>query len=191
MSITGHSTTDMVDRYSHYSAGLVLKKLERGQDAEALLAEIGFLSNQFRAVGGDPAKLAELLRHRLANGPSTINEKLSRPRSSGVVAIRVAENGAREVLLITSRETRRWVVPKGWPMKGRKPWEAAAQEALEEAGVVGRPRKKPAGTYTDVRARKTRPSSSQIARRCMKPASRHQKCVRWDIRPAVAIPAFG
>ena len=32
MSITGHSTTDMVDRYSHYSAGLVLKKLERGQD---------------------------------------------------------------------------------------------------------------------------------------------------------------
>jgi 8-oxo-dGTP pyrophosphatase MutT (NUDIX family) len=33
-------------------------------------------------------------------------------------------------------------------MKGRKPWEAAAQEALEEAGIVGRPRKKPAGTYT-------------------------------------------
>jgi integrase len=63
MSITGHSTTDMVDRYSHYSAGLVLKKLERGQDAEALLAEIGFLSDQFRAVGGDPSKLAELLRH--------------------------------------------------------------------------------------------------------------------------------
>ena len=63
MSITGHSTTDMVDRYSHYSAGLVLKKLERGQDAEALLAEIGFLSDQYRAVGGDPAKLAELLRH--------------------------------------------------------------------------------------------------------------------------------
>ena len=63
MSITGHSTTDMVDRYSHYSAGLVLNKLERGQDAEALLAEIGFLSDQYRAVGGDPAKLAELLGH--------------------------------------------------------------------------------------------------------------------------------
>ncbi len=62
MSITGHSTTDMVDRYSHYSAGLVLKKLDRGQDAEALLAEIGFLSDQYRAAGGDPAKLAELLR---------------------------------------------------------------------------------------------------------------------------------
>ena len=62
MSITGHRTTDMVDRYSRYSAGLALKKLERGQDAEALLAEIGFLSDQFRAVDGDPAKLGDLLR---------------------------------------------------------------------------------------------------------------------------------
>ena len=43
-----------------------------------------------------------------------------------------------EVLLITSRETRRWVVPKGWPMKKKTPSEAAAQEAWEEAGVRGR-----------------------------------------------------
>ena len=41
------------------------------------------------------------------------------------------------VLLITSRDTGRWVIPKGWPMKGRKPHEAAAQEAFEEAGVQG------------------------------------------------------
>jgi integrase len=62
MSIAGHSATDMVDRYSHYSASLILKKLERGQDAEALLAEIGFLSDQDRAVAGDLANLAELSR---------------------------------------------------------------------------------------------------------------------------------
>ncbi|MGZ3274726.1 MAG: NUDIX hydrolase [Caulobacteraceae bacterium] len=42
-----------------------------------------------------------------------------------------------EILLITSRETRRWVIPKGWPMKGRAPQEAAALEAAEEAGVDG------------------------------------------------------
>jgi 8-oxo-dGTP pyrophosphatase MutT (NUDIX family) len=42
-----------------------------------------------------------------------------------------------EVLLVTSRETRRWVIPKGWPMKGRAPQEAAAIEALEEAGISG------------------------------------------------------
>jgi 8-oxo-dGTP pyrophosphatase MutT (NUDIX family) len=42
-----------------------------------------------------------------------------------------------EILLVTSRETHRWVIPKGWPMKGRAPHEAAAVEALEEAGIYG------------------------------------------------------
>ena len=48
----------------------------------------------------------------------------------------------REVMLVSSRETKRWVIPKGWPMKGRKPHAAAAQEALEEAGVSARSRKR-------------------------------------------------
>lgn len=52
-----------------------------------------------------------------------------------------------EVMLITSRETRRWVIPKGWPMKGRKPHAAAAREALEEAGVSGKVAKAGLGTY--------------------------------------------
>ena len=43
-----------------------------------------------------------------------------------------------EVLLITSRGTGRWIVPKGWPMAGRSLAEAAMQEAWEEAGVTGR-----------------------------------------------------
>jgi 8-oxo-dGTP pyrophosphatase MutT (NUDIX family) len=42
-----------------------------------------------------------------------------------------------EVLLITSRETGRWVLPKGWPMENRTGAEAAATEAWEEAGVKG------------------------------------------------------
>lgn len=42
-----------------------------------------------------------------------------------------------EILLVTSRETRRWVTPKGWPMAERTDSEAAAQEAFEEAGVEG------------------------------------------------------
>lgn len=52
-----------------------------------------------------------------------------------------------EILLISSRETHRWVIPKGWPMKGRKPYAAAAREALEEAGVVGRIAKHAVGSY--------------------------------------------
>ena len=50
-------------------------------------------------------------------------------------------------MLITSRETRRWVIPKGWPMRDRKDYRAAAREALEEAGISGRIRKRPLGTY--------------------------------------------
>ncbi|MGQ0611904.1 MAG: NUDIX hydrolase [Paracoccaceae bacterium] len=42
-----------------------------------------------------------------------------------------------QVLLITSRDTGRWVLPKGWVMEGRSPAEAAAREAWEEAGVKG------------------------------------------------------
>lgn len=49
------------------------------------------------------------------------------------------EAGLVEVLVITSRETRRWVIPKGWPIKGMKPTRSAAQEAFEEAGVEGQP----------------------------------------------------
>ena len=51
------------------------------------------------------------------------------------------------ILLVTSRDTGRWVIPKGWPMKGRKPHAAAAQEAFEEAGVEGRVAKQSIGFY--------------------------------------------
>lgn len=53
-----------------------------------------------------------------------------------------------EVLLVTSRETGRWVVPKGWPMAGRTLAEAAAREAWQEAGVRGRPDPDALGHYT-------------------------------------------
>jgi 8-oxo-dGTP pyrophosphatase MutT (NUDIX family) len=52
-----------------------------------------------------------------------------------------------EILLVTSRETGRWVIPKGWPMKGRTRREAAAIEAVEEAGVGGRMIRKAVGAY--------------------------------------------
>lgn len=52
-----------------------------------------------------------------------------------------------EILLITSRETRRWVIPKGWPMPGLTPVEAATREAFEEAGAGGVVAKKPLGRY--------------------------------------------
>jgi len=52
-----------------------------------------------------------------------------------------------QVLLVTSRGTGRWVIPKGWPMEGRTLSGAAAQEAWEEAGVRGRVESEELGRY--------------------------------------------
>jgi len=61
---------------------------------------------------------------------------LRRPRRLQVAALCYRENNpGKEVLLITSRGTGRWIVPKGWPIDGLNAIEAALQEAWEEAGV--------------------------------------------------------
>ena len=51
--------------------------------------------------------------------------------------MRWKKDGTFQVLMVTSRETKRWVMPKGWTMDGKKPWTAAEIEALEEAGAAG------------------------------------------------------
>lgn len=51
------------------------------------------------------------------------------------------------VLLITSRDTGRWIIPKGWTMRGRSRSAAALREAWEEAGVKGHVEKHPFGRY--------------------------------------------
>lgn len=55
--------------------------------------------------------------------------------------------GKLRVLMVTSRDTGRWVMPKGWLMDGKKPWQAAKIEALEEAGATGFISDKPIGHY--------------------------------------------
>jgi 8-oxo-dGTP pyrophosphatase MutT (NUDIX family) len=52
-----------------------------------------------------------------------------------------------EILLVTSRETGRWIIPKGWPAKGKPPHKSAAREAREEAGVVGSVKRRPLGVF--------------------------------------------
>lgn len=56
-----------------------------------------------------------------------------------------------EVLLITSRDTGRWIIPKGWPMKGHSDAAAALREAYEEAGVQGEVAPEPLGQFTYVK----------------------------------------
>ena len=60
---------------------------------------------------------------------------------------REAKDGALEILLVTSRDTGRWIIPKGWPSKRLKDCKAAAREARQEAGVKGKIFRKAIGTY--------------------------------------------
>ncbi len=70
---------------------------------------------------------------------------------------RVGAKGV-EVLLVTSRRTRRWILPKGWPVEGLNPDGCAAMEALEEAGAIGDVEKTPLGVYRYTKHHKKSPS---------------------------------
>lgn len=65
----------------------------------------------------------------------------------GALPYRFSQDAALEILLVTTRGTRRWIVPKGWPIKGLRPAKSAAREAFEEAGVTGRIGAKPIGMF--------------------------------------------
>lgn len=75
-----------------------------------------------------------------------------------VAAIPVRTNayGELQVMLVTSRETKRWVVPKGWPWPKLANYKAAAGEAWEEAGIRGQMTKAKLGSYQYEKRQKRR-----------------------------------
>lgn len=93
-------------------------------------------------------------------------------RQFGVLAWKPAPGSGGEeeplILLITSRETRRWVVPRGNPMPGLKPHQAAAEEAWEEAGVRGAVADAPLGTYRYMKVRRSGSVEAEVALYAMK-----------------------
>ncbi|ACS60823.1 MULTISPECIES: NUDIX hydrolase [Rhizobium] len=92
-------------------------------------------------------KAAGLL-HQLALVPETLFKGAFLQQYGAVCFRYLGDEDKVEILLVTSRQSRRWVIPKGWPMRRKKPFETAATEAWEEAGVQGSVRKKPIGRYT-------------------------------------------
>src|SRR5262249_21591095 len=66
----------------------------------------------------------------------------------GALCVRRQDDGSCQVLLVTSRDTGRWIIPKGWKAKRLEDHEAAAREAREEAGVSGKVATKPIGNYS-------------------------------------------
>ena len=71
----------------------------------------------------------------------------AKTKQVAAVPFRFNERGDLQVLLVTSRETKRWVLPKGWPWPQVSNYESAAGEAWEEAGVVGRAIKGKIGSF--------------------------------------------
>jgi 8-oxo-dGTP pyrophosphatase MutT (NUDIX family) len=81
---------------------------------------------------------------------SFLGPLLQRPKKLQVAALCHRGEGAdSEYLLITSRDTGRWIIPKGWPIRGLKSNETALREAWEEAGVKNsQASNTPVGRYT-------------------------------------------
>lgn len=78
-----------------------------------------------------------------------VSPMIKRPARVQVAALCSKGDGnEKRVLLITSRDTGRWILPKGWPIDGLDAPRAAMQEAWEEAGVKGKVNKDPIGQFT-------------------------------------------
>ncbi|AVA25568.1 NUDIX hydrolase [Rhizobium sp. NXC24] len=105
----------------------------------------------------------------------------------GAICSRTGADGTIEVLLITTRETHRWTIPKGWPIKGLKPNKVAEREAWEEAGVKGKAEKKPFGYYTYLKvfdSENVMPSMVEVHRLqvkkvCAKFPERKERTLEW------------
>jgi 8-oxo-dGTP pyrophosphatase MutT (NUDIX family) len=78
---------------------------------------------------------------------SQVETPSQKPHQCGALCWKPDENGNIEVLLVTSRRTGRWVIPKGNLKKREARHECARREAYEEAGVTGKIGKKTIGRY--------------------------------------------
>jgi 8-oxo-dGTP pyrophosphatase MutT (NUDIX family) len=93
------------------------------------------------------------LHHLLQNWRDRLTPRVDvaeATRQSGAIPYTVVE-GRAVFLLVTSRRTGRWIFPKGSVIQGMTPWESAAQEAFEEAGVEGHVETVPIGAYRDLK----------------------------------------
>lgn len=71
-------------------------------------------------------------------------------------------NNSYEILLITSNTTKRWIIPKGWPQKGKTLPQSAAAEAYEEAGVKGIISDLPIASYNYEKLKRKKNTSKKI-----------------------------
>jgi 8-oxo-dGTP pyrophosphatase MutT (NUDIX family) len=106
--------------------------------------------------------------------------------------LRLAKNGAIEILLVTSRDTGRWIIPKGWTSKRLRDRKAAAREAREEAGVKGKIFREAIGTYRYIKRElgdgvlvEVRVFLLKVSKRCKRwPEKRERRRAWFDLKDA-------
>lgn len=115
-------------------------------------------------------------------------------RQYGVLAYDISDDGEPRILLITSRSTKRWIIPRGNPIRGLSPAKSAAQEAYEEAGITGLVLPDEIGTYKYRKRRRAGYSVTANVHVFLLRATvqsghfpeRHQRETRWFTREEAA-----
>jgi 8-oxo-dGTP pyrophosphatase MutT (NUDIX family) len=117
----------------------------------------------------------------------------------GALPFRFNKAGSLELLLVTTRQTKRWIIPKGWPAKGMKPAKSAAREAYEEAGIRGAIGRKSIGAFfyekrleesDSTIACEVRVFPMNVKRRLKTWPEAHERDARW-FEPRDALSALG
>jgi 8-oxo-dGTP pyrophosphatase MutT (NUDIX family) len=115
-------------------------------------------------------------------------------RQVAALPLRLAKNGGIEILLVTSRDTGRWIIPKGWTSKRIKDCKAAAREARQEAGVKGKIFRDAIGTYRYIKRElgsgvliEVRVFLLKVSKRCKRWPEKHERRRAWfDIEAAAS-----
>ena len=112
----------------------------------------------------------------------------------GALPYRRSKGHPAEFMLVTSRETRRWIIPKGWPKNGKLPHRCAAHEAFEEAGVLGIVGRRPVGSFSYKKRLKSGRSVEcevrvfplEVTRQKKEWPEKQQRRVKWLSAPKAA-----
>jgi ADP-ribose pyrophosphatase YjhB (NUDIX family) len=168
LNLVGQTVPGSRDQHGHPTFGISLGRVRKGASSPACSAHesrddaMHFRTSLFRSrfekdsLGRGDLKpmwlpLALGCRRR-AGGMMQKRRKRGIPRKTArkqkakratriqyaALPYRFTQTAALEILLVTTRQSRRWVIPKGWPIKGLRPAKSAAREAFEEAGVRGK-----------------------------------------------------
>jgi 8-oxo-dGTP pyrophosphatase MutT (NUDIX family) len=99
-------------------------------------------------AGGSRARPALSRRGAITRRPDKRKVRAALRLQYAALPYRFSKTAALEILLVTTRRSKRWIIPKGWPIKGLRPAKSAAREAFEEAGVRGKVGTKSIGVFT-------------------------------------------